>query len=214
MELYNELGIDADATQQEIKKAYRIKASVYHPDKNDGCEIAAEQFKKVQHAYEVLSNEDNRAHYDRTGNVCDVKAIYNDALEIITSAMLALVSNNSYERDNYIPQIVKLLENNLRSSREKIEKVSADIEKLKYLIDNTAANEAILRGLTQQLNQMAVGKEEPSKLIPILEKALEIMEEVSYTGIVPTRQAFGGFFQQGGNNSTGGLNITSSDLHI
>lgn len=57
------------ATTNEIKKAYRRKALDTHPDKNKGKdpEVAAEEFRKVVHAFEILSDENSRRHYDRTG---------------------------------------------------------------------------------------------------------------------------------------------------
>jgi DnaJ family protein C protein 7 len=54
---YKILGIEKDATEQQIKKAYRKLAIVHHPDKNPGDEEAAERFKEIQEAHETLSDE-------------------------------------------------------------------------------------------------------------------------------------------------------------
>lgn len=65
---YEILGIEKNASTAEIKKAYRKKAIEYHPDKNPGDSKAEEMFKKAAEAYEVLSDQDKRARYDRFGH--------------------------------------------------------------------------------------------------------------------------------------------------
>lgn len=67
-DLYETLGVAKSATKDEIKKAHRKLALKYHPDKNPDDEVAREQFKRVQEAYDVLSDDDKRAAYDRYGS--------------------------------------------------------------------------------------------------------------------------------------------------
>ncbi len=65
---YELLGISRDASDQEIKKAYRKMAVKFHPDKNQGNAEAEEKFKEVSEAYDVLRDPDKRAAYDRYGH--------------------------------------------------------------------------------------------------------------------------------------------------
>jgi len=63
---YDRLGIPRNATDEQIKKAFRKLAMEYHPDRNDGP-AANERFKEINEAYEVLSDPQKRAYYDRYG---------------------------------------------------------------------------------------------------------------------------------------------------
>lgn len=65
---YEILGVAKNATAEEIKKAYRKVAIQFHPDKNQGDKAAEEKFKEAAEAYEVLSNQEKRAQYDRFGH--------------------------------------------------------------------------------------------------------------------------------------------------
>lgn len=65
---YEVLGVSKNATAAEIKKAYRKVAIKYHPDKNPDNKEAEDQFKEAAEAYEILSDEQKRAQYDRFGH--------------------------------------------------------------------------------------------------------------------------------------------------
>lgn len=65
---YKTLGVDRKASTDEIRTAYRKLAMKYHPDKNPGDKKAEDRFKEINEAYQVLSDEKKRAHYDRLGS--------------------------------------------------------------------------------------------------------------------------------------------------
>ena len=64
---YKIMGISKDASQKDIKKAFRKLARKHHPDLNQGDKKSEEKFKELNEAYEVLSNKENRKKYDKYG---------------------------------------------------------------------------------------------------------------------------------------------------
>src|SRR5207244_11736116 len=65
---YEVLGVGHGAGDDEIKKSYRRLAVQFHPDRNPGDKQAEEKFKEVNEAYQVLSDSERRAQYDRFGH--------------------------------------------------------------------------------------------------------------------------------------------------
>src|SRR5919112_1111333 len=65
---YKMLGVERNASEDDIRKAYRKLAMKYHPDRNPNDKEAEERFKEINEAYQVLSDAKKRAHYDRLGS--------------------------------------------------------------------------------------------------------------------------------------------------
>ena len=65
---YELLGVDRNASEDEVKKAYRRLALKYHPDRNSGDKQAEERFKEISEAYQVLADSEKRARYDQYGH--------------------------------------------------------------------------------------------------------------------------------------------------
>src|SRR6516165_7819369 len=65
---YDVLGVNKDAGEEDIKRAYRKLAMQYHPDRNAGDKEAEEKFKEAAEAYDVLHDRDKRQRYDRYGH--------------------------------------------------------------------------------------------------------------------------------------------------
>lgn len=77
MNYYELLGLNSDATKEEIKKSYRKLAMKWHPDRNKNFKEAEEKFKEIKEAYETLSNDSARFWYDRELNDLNSKSYDN-----------------------------------------------------------------------------------------------------------------------------------------
>ena len=65
---YEVLGVGRDATEKEVKKAYKRLAMKYHPDRTKGDDALEEKFKEVKEAYEILSDPQKKAAFDQYGH--------------------------------------------------------------------------------------------------------------------------------------------------
>jgi DnaJ-class molecular chaperone len=76
---YEVLGVTKGVSEDEIKKAYRKLAMKYHPDRNPDDSSAEAKFKEASEAYEILSDAEKRAAYDRMGHAAWVAAVASTA---------------------------------------------------------------------------------------------------------------------------------------
>ena len=81
-DLYAILEVDSSASAEELKKSYRRLARQYHPDTNPGNAEAEARFKEISQAYEILSDPDRRAHYDRFGSDVNGSGDFNSVQDL------------------------------------------------------------------------------------------------------------------------------------
>lgn len=106
--LYEVLGVEVGATQSHIKAAYKRRAQQTHPDKVGG---QADEFKRLQSAYAILSDPERRARYDQTGD--DISATGRDLHGQALSAMADLVVRLVEQADVEYSDIIALLRMNI-----------------------------------------------------------------------------------------------------
>lgn len=127
---YSTLGVAKDATEAQIKAAYRKLARKYHPDVSK-VEDAEAQFKRVQRAYDVLSDEVKRAHYDKTGQ-SDVAP--DQLAEAIKRALLEMVAGTLRDADDPIAHSHVFIRTQLSAIDEAIKHTKRNIKKMNQKI--------------------------------------------------------------------------------
>lgn len=131
---YETLGVEKDATRDDIKKAFRKMASKHHPDKEGGSE---EAFKKVKKAYETLDDPETRARYDEFGDEDEPE-------ENTLTGRMTLVLLRIFETlDDNVPtrHILHHVRERVRAGKDKVEEgvhhLQVRVKKLRALIKDT-----------------------------------------------------------------------------
>lgn len=124
-ELYEILGVGKNASQEEIKKAYRDGVMKWHPDRNDGTRESEERFKAISFAYETLGDPNQRRLYDLSVELPNGTAINPDEVARLFSAVFG-----SY-MDDKIPLFKKYAMMYERMQEEKMQKKRARHRKKK-----------------------------------------------------------------------------------
>jgi DnaJ-class molecular chaperone len=171
--LYNILNIPNTSSPEDIKKAYKLLARKYHPDKNkeDIIEIANEKFKEIQYAYQILMDEDKRREYDDMNNndreifnemfMNFIKGAKNVLYEYLKASFQIKHENSveSFSEENYIDSIMSIDELNdldiiINLEVDLIEKYLGKKKKIKYTNQKYIDNEykLIENNITIELN--------------------------------------------------------------
>lgn len=137
--LYSILNVNNDASQEEIKKAYRKLSLELHPDRNKGDNEKAEKFKKITTAYNILSNPSERANYDSTLS-------YNKFNTVDNVLMNMLFNPDNIQLD--INQILKEMQTNNINNINNIFKTSLPVD----LLSNLANNKTFINNFNRGFN--------------------------------------------------------------
>ena len=90
---YEVLGVSKNATEDEVKKAYRKLARDFHTDRNPGDKQAETKFKEIQDAFEILHDKEKRSKYDQFGFVDEQVNVINQHEEIVLSLIHIYLMN-------------------------------------------------------------------------------------------------------------------------
>ena len=136
--LYSILGVSKEATEQEIKKAYRKLAKQHHPDRG-GDE---NKFKEISFAYEVLSDSERRTKYDQTGNTkVEVDPFDARMNDFIINVVLPEIENAWDDNFDLIGNVKKTIEKGEMSAMKKELEIQAQLKVLRSRIIRVSRTE-------------------------------------------------------------------------
>tara|TARA_R110002126_G_scaffold3455_7_gene19632 strand:+ start:1131 stop:1730 length:600 start_codon:yes stop_codon:yes gene_type:complete len=182
--LYELLGIDKTATPKEVKKAYKDKSKLHHPDKEKGSE---ELFKRLQEAYTVLIDPLSRKMYDITGNIQEV-SFEKEMQTFFDSYIIPEIINiekTSFERVDVIELIHALINDKIRELENKINQSKEVKRRLELILFRKRNKITESEDTLHKLFEPHIKKAEMSILMlraefDFIYKVCEIMEGYEY----------------------------------
>lgn len=182
-DLYQLLGIQRNATMEQVKTAYRAKAQQIHPDRNKTAG-AEEKFKALQAAYEVLSDPDRRKKYDDTGNA-DAEDPREEAYVKLVMTFKAVVGQEfDVTRVDPVEGARQVIEATHQGLLERLDNIAAVIKKRKRILRrlrNTAGRENVLGvALEATITEMEEATVTAKKEIEIGRLMMKILDEYDY----------------------------------
>jgi len=203
-ELYDILGVDENATDEEIKKAYKKKAVENHPDKEGGSN---DKMVAVTTAYMVLKDKNRRDHYNKTGQT-DLHGFDKRFGELIQQIFIKIIEEVDVERYDLIDLFKQNLENmqsNGKEEKKKLEKqltkYNKALKRLQPKKDTTSANlfgEIIKRNIMRLEDTIGTYEND----IKFLDEALEVVTHCDYKFEVPETKKTKSAFESGKSNNS------------
>lgn len=134
--LYDILGVSSDASQEEIKKAYRKRARETHPDANGGKDG---DFAKVSEAYEILSDPEKRKEYDRTGDSKGAGKPENREAKVrqrVTQVFTGIIEEANPDTIDIIEMMLKVFGDKIREAEREKSRTQKKIDKYNKVKEN------------------------------------------------------------------------------
>jgi curved DNA-binding protein CbpA len=175
MNLYETLDVAMTATSAEIKKAYRRLAQKSHPDRGGD----AEAFHQIQTAYDVLSDESRRAHYDKTGDDTQSPNLSSIAFEKVAELFASIIADKT--SGNIIDRCRNLIDQKQQQATkasQSAEKETAKLLKLLNRVINKNGGENIFSMVLQaKIDHLAADIERAKSEIELLSKMKALVDE-------------------------------------
>lgn len=176
---YDTLGVKPEASQDEIKKAFRNKAKGCHPDHHPGDEQKEGEFKELSIAYCTLSDADSRRQYDESGEARQVDTVLADAYGLIVEVFRKLREAEADEVFFIDPftRMRSFFESDKREAQGDIEKLNRENRRIDKLISKIVHK----KGNRQSFLHFALGqeKDENEAKVKQIERAIAVLSKAS-----------------------------------
>jgi curved DNA-binding protein CbpA len=190
--LYKTLGIEEGATDAEIKRAYKVLAQRYHPDKNNGCNEALATFKRIQEAYDVLSDPERREQYDKTGETkkSNISQFAMSVLAAEFQKVIGMIASNGATHLRPVDVVERNITDSIKQAHQAIKEMSAEAEKLQKMTGRIKTKEGdhnlYDQILLNNVREIEHKRNQVSENAKVLEKALSMLE--TYEDTAPKEQ--------------------------
>jgi len=179
MDLYEVLGVDQEATQEEIKKAYKSLSQKYHPDKEGGD---AQKMIDLNVAYEMLSDPECRKAYDEFGDIGSDLNPRKEAKQIIRACFIAIIESvNNIDDLDLVESLRRNLQKVLDEERSAIMSNKVDIDKYnKAKRKLLSENKFLIDEMDKRINQRQLNIKSSEYKIKVVNIALELLDGIDW----------------------------------
>lgn len=181
---YAELGVDKDASEADIKAAFRKRAKETHPDRNGG---SSDHFERVKSAHLVLADPERRKKYDETGDTGErtQKTIHQRAMELVGSLIGAAIdSDKDIEHTDILDDIARFIADNVKDYERQQKKLKATLkraEKLAKKVKRKKGGENLVSRIAEtHARTLRKNIEVVTEIIDVHARAKEILADYSY----------------------------------
>jgi len=181
--LYATLGIQRDATPAQIKRAYQVLASKWHPDRNQAPD-AQEQFVRVQKVYDVLSDPDAREHYDRTG-MAPPTGLESVARSMVLQHFMQIAQRRQWKPWPYVRDIRSTLKMEMSKAQDAVRDAEQSIERLPTILPSTDGENIFEIAISDARAKLQDTRERAAGAIHRIEAALQLLEGYTDTAEEP-----------------------------
>ncbi len=175
--LYEILGVDKESTLEEIKKAYKILANKYHPDKGGDSSL----FVNVQKAYDVLSDPEARKIYDETGNISKIDNSRAEDISVLAqfiSTAVTHINSSNFGYSDIFKVIDGLISATVAQTKQSMSAVDERLLVEKMVLDKIKKKDSIVYSVIAK-NVEALNKniEAHKERLKILDRVKDLFEE-------------------------------------